>query len=73
MYNERMTLLKQLNIRIAPELYAGLKVVADDTQSSISRIARLALARGLDPLVGVGSPAQSDSLEATTHESDDSA
>ena len=67
MYNERMTLLKQLNIRIAPDLYTGLKTLADDTESSISRIARLAIASYL------ASPAQSDSPEATTKESDDSA
>jgi predicted transcriptional regulator len=44
MYNKSMTLLKQLNIRIDDDLYSSLKCLAQDTYSSVSQVARIAIA-----------------------------
>ena len=50
MYNKSMTLLKQLNIRIDEDLYARLQSLADDTYSSVSQVARIAIAKYLECL-----------------------
>jgi predicted DNA-binding protein len=50
MYNKGMTLLKQLNIRIDDDLYSRLQSLADDTYSSVSQVARIAIARYLESL-----------------------
>lgn len=50
MYNKSMTLLKQLNIRIDEDLYARLQSLADDTYSSVSQVARIAIAKYLESL-----------------------
>lgn len=50
MYNKGMTLLKQLNIRIDEDLYSRLQSHADDTYSSVSQVARVAIAKYLETL-----------------------
>ena len=45
-----MTLLKQLNIRIDEDLYSRLQSHADDTYSSVSQVARVAIAKYLETL-----------------------